>query len=326
MSSETKLAPRTSDGTLEKLILKGDLSSLNPAEKIQYYNGFCQRLGLDPFTQPFKILKLNGKEVLYCDRSGTQQLSKLHSVSHEIKAREVLSDCYVVTAQASTPDGRHTESIGAVAIASLKGDALCNAMMKAETKAKRRATLDLLGLGVLDETEIETIPVARVADVSDWTEEPSKQRKELTDITGTVIGPIGLEQRKQLTDIAAERGIPTDEALNLLAAFGFKSTSSVTYEKFDQVLKAFREWSPGTEPEPPLSSQIDCAALWISLQKAGDKRFSSKMKQFAHMLDWLTSKQYDISNINSLSDVPDEQRQEYASLLADLYAQTQEKK
>ena len=29
--------------------------------------------------------------------------------------------------------------------------------MKAETKAKRRSTLDLLGLGVLDETEVQSI-------------------------------------------------------------------------------------------------------------------------------------------------------------------------
>jgi hypothetical protein len=35
-----------------------------------------------------------------------------------------------------------------------------NAIMKAETKAKRRATLDLLGLGVLDESETESIPNA----------------------------------------------------------------------------------------------------------------------------------------------------------------------
>ena len=43
-------------------------------------------------------------------------------------------------------------------IAKLTGDALANALMKAETKAKRRATLSLCGLGFLDETEIETIP------------------------------------------------------------------------------------------------------------------------------------------------------------------------
>jgi hypothetical protein len=108
--------------------------------------------------QPFKILRLNGREMLYCDRTGTQQLNKLYKVSHEIKAREMMSGCYVVTAQASTPDGRTTESIGAVSIGNMKGESLCNAMMKAETKAKRRATLDLLGLGMLDESEIPPGP------------------------------------------------------------------------------------------------------------------------------------------------------------------------
>ena len=142
--------------SLEKLFLKGDLSVLSPQEKMSYYNEYCNRLGLDPFTQPFKLLKLAGKEVLYCDRSGTQQLSKLHNVSHEIKSREISNGCYVVVAKATT-EGRSTESIGAVGILNATGETLCNAMMKAETKAKRRATLDLLGLGVLDESEISSI-------------------------------------------------------------------------------------------------------------------------------------------------------------------------
>lgn len=145
---------------ISSIVINGDLSKLNPNQKVAYYRQFCERLGLDPLSQPFKLLRLNGKEVMYCDRSGAQQLNKLHQVSHEIKAREVVNGCYVVTTQASTPDGRHTESIGAVPIENMKGDALCNAMMKAETKAKRRATLDLLGLGILDETETEAIPNA----------------------------------------------------------------------------------------------------------------------------------------------------------------------
>jgi hypothetical protein len=64
---------------------------------------------------------------------------------------------YEVVARACLPDGRCTESIGAVSIINLKGEAYANAVMKAETKAKRRATLDLLGLGVLDESEAESI-------------------------------------------------------------------------------------------------------------------------------------------------------------------------
>ena len=119
-------------------------------------------MGLDPFTKPFDILRLNGKEVLYCTRSGTQQLNKLHKVSHLITSRDTNQEAgvYIVTSKASLPDGRCTESIGAVNIAGLKGEMYANAIMKAETKAKRRATLDLLGLGVLDESEAESIPNA----------------------------------------------------------------------------------------------------------------------------------------------------------------------
>lgn len=149
-----------SSDVIGQLILNGDLSKLSQPEKINYYKGYCDRMGLDPFTKPFDLLRLNGKEVLYCTRSGTQQLNKKHGLSHTIMSREIIeaAGVYQVTARACLPDGRCTESIGAVNIGGLKGDAYANAIMKAETKAKRRATLDLLGLGVLDETEVETIP------------------------------------------------------------------------------------------------------------------------------------------------------------------------
>ena len=152
-----EIMPRLGENNAEiisSLIINGDISRLTPLQKVNYYRQVCDKLGLDPLSQPFRILKLNGREIMYCDRGGAQQLNKLHKVSHEIRTRETVSGCYVVTAQASTPDGRKTESLGAVPIYNMRGEQLCNAMMKAETKAKRRATLDLLGLGILDETEI----------------------------------------------------------------------------------------------------------------------------------------------------------------------------
>ena len=151
----------TDQNLVSQLIINGDLGRLSPNEKVTYYNGYCQRLGLDPFTKPFDLLRLNGREILYCTRSGAQQLNKLHNVSHAITSRETNVDAgvYLVTSRACLPDGRCTESIGAVNIQGLKGEAYANAIMKAETKAKRRATLDLLGLGVLDESEMDTLPV-----------------------------------------------------------------------------------------------------------------------------------------------------------------------
>jgi hypothetical protein len=69
---------------------------------------------------------------------------------------------YVVKATAKDVQDRTDFATGAVTIEGLKGDALANALMKAETKAKRRVTLSICGLGVLDESELETIPGTQV--------------------------------------------------------------------------------------------------------------------------------------------------------------------
>jgi len=146
---------------LERVLVHGDLSKLSPAERLVYYQRVCESLGLNPLTGPFRYIVLNGRLTLYATRDATDQLRAGRRVSVRITSRELMGDVYVVTAQAQLPDGRTDEAIGAVAVAGLKGDALANAYMKAETKAKRRVTLSIVGLGWLDETETETIPGAR---------------------------------------------------------------------------------------------------------------------------------------------------------------------
>lgn len=151
--------------TLSNIILKGDLSGLRPEQKAEYYVSVCNRLSLDPATQPFQLLNLSGKQVLYCSKAGAEQLTKKYQISHEIKDRQTVNDVFIVYVRATLPDGRFTDSSGAVNITGQKGDALANSLMKAETKAKRRSTISLLGLGMLDETEIETIPNAEKIDL-----------------------------------------------------------------------------------------------------------------------------------------------------------------
>lgn len=154
----------------EKTLIGGDLSKLSPQERVQYYLRTCESLGLNPLTKPFEYITLNGKLTLYAKRDCTDQLRKSNNISIKITSRESLNGVYIVVAQASTPDGRIDESTGAVSIENLKGDALANALMKAETKAKRRATLSICGLGMMDETETETTP-ARYVDVNTETGE-----------------------------------------------------------------------------------------------------------------------------------------------------------
>jgi hypothetical protein len=153
----------------ERVLLHGDLRQLTPAQKVSYYSAVCESLGLNPLTQPFAYLVLNGKEILYAKRDAAEQLRKIHSISIEIKAREMIGDVYVVTAGASMGDGRRDESTGAVAIGTLKGESLANAYLKAETKAKRRVTLSICGLGILDETEVDSLdgPKGYVVEAAD---------------------------------------------------------------------------------------------------------------------------------------------------------------
>ena len=124
----------------------------------------CQSLGLNPLSKPFEYLTLNGKLRLYALRDCADQLRRIHGISIYIVNRERVSDLYIVTAHAKDRQGREDESTGAVPLGHLKGDALANALMKAETKAKRRVTLSLAGLGWLDETELATIPGVRTGE------------------------------------------------------------------------------------------------------------------------------------------------------------------
>lgn len=144
---------------LEKVILQNDLSGLSSVEKVQHVKNVCESLGLNPLTKPIQLHKFQGKEVMYMSKEGAEQIRKLNNASIIKLETDILrNDLYVVKAYASLPNGRQDCSTAAVSIAGLKGDAVANSMMKAETKAKRRVTLSICGLGMLSEEELDTLP------------------------------------------------------------------------------------------------------------------------------------------------------------------------
>lgn len=142
----------------ESLAARGDLSGLSPAEKARYYVAVCEELGLNPHLQPFAYLRLNGKEVLYATRGATDQLAALHRLNRELVDGPKVIDLagtklvYAVC-KVTLPNGRFETATATVALTDP-----VNAMMKCETRAKRRATLSILGLAPLD----EAVPASRV--------------------------------------------------------------------------------------------------------------------------------------------------------------------
>lgn len=146
---------------MESVLLKGDIARLTPDERVRYYGEVCRSMGLNPLTKPFEFIILNGKLQLYALRACTDQLRKINGISLEIVSRDIADDVLTVHVRARDNSGRSDEDLGAVSFPpTLKGEARANAELKAVTKAKRRATLSICGLGWLDETEIEDIPAA----------------------------------------------------------------------------------------------------------------------------------------------------------------------
>jgi hypothetical protein len=143
---------------IERVVAVGDLSKITPQERVNYYRAVCESVGLNPLTRPFEYITLNGKLTLYARKDCTDQLRQLHEVSVDSLDDKVIDGVYIVNAKVHNAKGRTDMAKGAVHIDGLKGDALANALMKAETKAKRRATLSICGLGFLDESELDTIP------------------------------------------------------------------------------------------------------------------------------------------------------------------------
>ena len=146
----------------EAAIIEGDLSRLTPAERVAYYNRVCDALGLLATTKPFGYMVLSGKLTLYAMKGCTDQLRKIHGVSLVINSITIEDGICVVSVSATDAAGRSDVDIGAVVCGHLKGEDLANAKMRAVTKAKRRVTLSLCGLGFLDESEVASIPEARV--------------------------------------------------------------------------------------------------------------------------------------------------------------------
>jgi hypothetical protein len=159
---------------MESVLIKGDLAQLTPQERVAYYNAVCKSIGVNPLTQPLAYMNLQGKLSLYAKRDCADQLRRLRNVSIEIVSQGLNDDLYSVHVQATDGTGRKDEDLGVVPLpASAKGEFRANMILKAVTKAKRRVTLSICGLGFLDETEVDDIPDAKI--------EPGPTREQIAE-------------------------------------------------------------------------------------------------------------------------------------------------
>lgn len=201
------VAVKDKGSIMESVMIKGDLSKLTPEERSMYYMKVCDSMGLNPLTKPFEFIVLNGKMMLYALRGATDQLRSVNKVSVEELTETEREGVFIVTAKVRNGEGRTDIAKGAVNITGLKGEALANALMKAETKAKRRATLSICGLGMLDETEVETIAGAQqvIPEPKSVFKNASLRNKWFENVNGSFIAVKSVDELKELAVLNAPK-------------------------------------------------------------------------------------------------------------------------
>jgi uncharacterized phage infection (PIP) family protein YhgE len=142
---------------INELLASGNIDQFSPKEKLEYINRICEATGLNPLTRPFDYLRFQGRTVLYANKGCADQLRKINNISIQVTDKKIEEGVLFITVEGKDSSGRVDTDIGALPVGTLKGDQLANAVMKCLTKAKRRLTLSMCGLGILDESEFDTM-------------------------------------------------------------------------------------------------------------------------------------------------------------------------
>ena len=233
-----EMAKQTAAQVMEQVVIGGDLSKLTAQDRMTYYAAVCESVGLNPLTKPFEYLYLNGKMTLYARRDATDQLRVIHGVSVTRVERAVVDGIFTVTAYGRNGKGRTDAAIGAVSVEGVRGEAKANAMMKAETKAKRRLTLSLCGLGLLDESELD-VPAGAVVETEVVAFQPSPPdngatatAEPITAETATLF-PTPEEDRKGLIQRARVAAARLDKQRVAKLRETWLGSPTAEYEKCD---------------------------------------------------------------------------------------------
>jgi len=162
-----KFDPNDTWSLMEKVIIGGDMFDLTPEERVLYYQAICHSLKLNPLTKPFDYIKLDGKLTLYAKASAAEQLRNIQNISI-FKIEDESDDTFFrKIAYGEKADGRKDMSTAVLhkmvydsytkKMRTAKPLELANLEMKCETKVKRRLTLSMAGLNMVDESDLDTM-------------------------------------------------------------------------------------------------------------------------------------------------------------------------
>ncbi|MBD2316708.1 hypothetical protein [Phormidium tenue] len=253
-----------SDELLAKIVQSGDLSMLSSSDRLIYYFTYCRQLGLNALSKPFDYIEEKDKDgkikkiSLYPNAIAASQLRDSRNVSTRIVEEKIMLDGEIYSVTVEARMGTRTEqATGKVGIKTdnwgkpLNGDSKAKAMKRAETQARRRATLAIVGLDAIGDED-------RKASISDipmdcWT--PELSDKLMTIATA----PLWDDKLWSIFTTSAEKCSSPDELDGLIKWVGRKPQPSAEQsEKINQILKSLSDRFKNAHPVK--SAQADNAA------------------------------------------------------------------
>lgn len=136
-----------------------DLESLNEAQRQDYIKSVCNHMGVPPELNLVMLTYLDENEgprrlVAYAKRGAAEIIRNNRGISITNLKQEKVGGSIVWTVTAQDNKNRQEMSSGSKWIDGLTGKDLDDAIMTAQTRACRRVTLQFVGAGVLDESEV----------------------------------------------------------------------------------------------------------------------------------------------------------------------------
>lgn len=141
-------------------VAEADVGPLAPVDRASHYLAVCERAGVAPEERWLRLARVGGRVVLLAVEGAAEKIAARQGLTLDItegpRAVELggRSLAYAVC-RATHPDGRVETSTATVA-----WEHTPDALARCTERARRRATWSLLGLAVLDEGELDSIPSA----------------------------------------------------------------------------------------------------------------------------------------------------------------------
>lgn len=147
--------------SIRKYLLTGDMNTMTEEEQASVLAQTCAHMGIDPVLGGVIAVDLQGKKKLYVTKVATDIVARANKLTRKIVLNELCEKTftYFVKVEISDSHGRVEEGESCVSVRGfnrdqtpklLTGEDYGNAIMKAHTKARRRATLAWVGVQDLD--------------------------------------------------------------------------------------------------------------------------------------------------------------------------------